>query len=77
MIPVIKEMIIPSPTSQIETPLLGSLTNCKSLYSPAPSDMGVANQKLNRAAESRFKPKYSPAVMVIPEREVPGTNAST
>jgi hypothetical protein len=43
---------------------------------PAPKMMGVDMRKLNRATESRVKPKRRPTVMVDPERETPGTSAN-
>ena len=38
--------------------------------------VGIANKKEKRAATSRLNPNANPMVKVIPEREVPGTNAS-
>ncbi len=41
----------------------------------APSVIGVAMRKLNRAAASRVSPAKRPALMMIPERLMPGTSA--
>ena len=44
--------------------------------SPAAAVTGTANRNEKRAAASRDKPRNSPAVIVTPERDVPGTSAS-
>ena len=38
--------------------------------------MGTESRKLKRAAASREKPSSIPVVMVLPDRDVPGTSAS-
>ena len=38
--------------------------------------IGIESRKETRAAASRVYPKSNPAVIVIPEREVPGINAT-
>ena len=38
--------------------------------------MGTERRKLKRAAASREKPSSMPVVMVLPDRDVPGTSAS-
>ena len=44
--------------------------------SAAPKIIGIESKNENFAATRRDKPSQSPAVKVIPEREVPGINAS-
>ena len=43
---------------------------------PAPRIMGIDSKNENLAAASRVKPSISAAVIVIPEREVPGISES-
>ena len=54
-----------------------SLTSFAILKTIAPAVTGMAMRKLIRAAESRVKVRKRLAVMVMPEREVPGLRAST
>ena len=42
---------------------------------PGKSIAGMESKKEKRAAPARFRPIMSAAVMVMPEREVPGINA--
>src|ERR1700722_4039216 len=44
--------------------------------SPEANTAGMASRKPNRAANSRSRPRKRPALMVAPDRETPGTNAS-
>ena len=46
------------------------------LLAPTSSPMGTESRKLKRAALARSRPSPSAAVIVTPEREVPGTRAS-
>ena len=46
------------------------------LKQPAAAIMGIAMRKENRAAASRDNPSINPAVIVMPERDVPGIKAS-
>ena len=46
-----------------------------SFNSPAPKIIGIDNKNEKRAAASRVSPVNNAAVMVIPERDVPGINA--
>ena len=41
----------------------------------APAVIGVAIRKLNRAASSRVRPAKRPALMLMPDRLIPGTSA--
>ena len=43
---------------------------------PLPRIAGMLNKKEKRAAASRSNPRNKPAVMVAPDREVPGINAN-
>ena len=45
-------------------------------YRPAPRVIGVASRKLKRAADSRVRPSARPALIVAPERLMPGSRAS-
>ena len=56
----------------------GPLASSRSLNlnSPAPAMVGMESRKEKRAEASRLNPIISPAVMVMPEREVPGISAS-
>ena len=54
-----------------------SLASFVNLNNTAPPITGTLIKKLTRAAASREKPNLRAAVMVIPEREVPGLSAST
>ena len=42
---------------------------------PAAKIIGIDSKKENRAAAFRVNPKAKPAVIVTPEREVPGISA--
>src|SRR3990170_1837221 len=53
-----------------------SMSSLREPYSPAPRVIGVASRKLKRAALSRVRPSARPAVMVAPERLIPGNRAS-
>ena len=66
-IPIIKFKVI---TDEFET-------TCGSLTKAAPKMMGVDSKNENLAAPSLFIPVSSPVVIVIPERETPGTMART
>ena len=44
---------------------------------PHPNMMGIARKKVNSAAAVLLQPHSMPPMMVAPEREVPGTMAST
>ncbi len=55
-------------------PSLASLAN---LNNTAPPITGTLIKKLTRAAASRVKPNLRAAVIVMPEREVPGLRAIT
>lgn len=73
--PTSPETTMPTPTCSIDTVGLGFAIKPKA-YSPAPRLIGAASKKLNRAASSRLSPRHNPAVMVMPERDVPGIKAS-
>ena len=46
------------------------------LNTTAPAVTGIIIKKLRRAAASRSKPRKRPAVIVMPDRDVPGLRAS-
>lgn len=48
-----------------------------SVINPAPATAGIASKNEKRAAALRSRPANKPAVIVIPERDVPGINAIT
>ena len=50
--------------------------NSRPFKPPLRRIIGIANRNEKRAAVSRSNPRASAAVMVIPEREVPGIRAS-
>ena len=53
------------------------MASLPTLNTTAPAVTGMAIRNEIRAAESRLKLRKRPAVMVMPEREVPGLSAST
>lgn len=63
----------------IETQSTGSAALIRSVNVRvvAATIVGIARRKENRAAATRENPKHRAQVMVMPEREVPGINAST
>ena len=73
--PVIQETAIPIVKSKVIRDgfdiIPGSLTMA------APKMMGVDSKNENRAAPALVSPMSSPVVIVIPERETPGTMART
>lgn len=60
-----------------QSTLVALATRSKVLKPPAKKINGTDNKKENRAEVSRVKPRKRPAVIVIPEREVPGISANT
>ena len=42
----------------------------------AASTAGIPSRNVNRAASARFTPLNMPTVIVLPDREIPGINAS-
>jgi len=63
------------PTSNrlISPLLMDSISNTD--LRPAPKTIGIDSKKENLAAVSRFNPRHIPAIIVMPEREVPGIKA--
>src|SRR6266478_516291 len=57
-------------------PALCTLISPGSLAATAPAISGAESKNENRVAASRVKFRNSPAVMVIPERDTPGHNAT-
>ena len=56
----------------------GARRAARSSYSsltPAPKTLGSDKRNENRAADSRVIPENSPPVIVVPERDAPGTSA--
>ena len=66
----------PTPMASHSTPVCASVSRRRDPYRPAPSVIGVASRKLKRAADSRVSPRARPAVMVAPDRLIPGSSAS-
>ena len=63
----------PTTIASHSTPVWVSVSSLREPYSPAPSVIGVASRKLKRAAASRLIPRARPAVMVAPDRLMPGS----
>src|SRR5690606_27443471 len=66
-------------TPPIRKPLQATITSdgatSSSFTAEASTIIGIASRKENRDAVSRVMPRNRPAVMVTPERDVPGTRA--
>src|SRR5688572_26674749 len=62
-------------TSSIQL-IFGVASRSINFSNPAAAIVGTDNRKENRAAVSRLSPQNSAAVMVTPEREVPGMTAN-
>ena len=71
-----KATATPSPASAKDRVRLDSTASFTS-SKEAPAMMGILSKNENRAASTRDTPSNSAAVMVIPLRDVPGTNART
>ena len=61
------------PTSEPASPPVSS---SRPFQMPAPAMIGTAIRNEKRAAASRVRPRYRPAEIVMPEREMPGKRAS-
>ena len=66
----------PTATATHSLPLSACSNSLRDPTRPAPSVIGVASRKLKRAAASRVRPSARPAVIVAPERLMPGSRAS-
>ena len=67
---------MPTPNAAAGTPIGRPRAMSASCLPARTSPIGMASRNENRAAAGRAKPSNRAAVMVMPEREVPGTRAS-
>src|SRR6185369_3315771 len=69
---------VTTPTSNVVTGIVldSSLDLSSSVYITAASVIGMLRRNENRALASLVNPNARPAVMVMPERDTPGTSAS-
>ena len=69
-------VMIPAIIGPISPSGIPSTANEPILNTTAPAITGMLIRKLNRAAESRSNPVHRAAVIVMPDRDVPGLRAS-
>ena len=74
--PVIPDVTMPTIIGTTRSSGMPSLIRPPSFTNTAPAVTGIAIRKLMRAAASRSNRRKRPAVIVMPEREVPGLRAS-
>ena len=67
---------MPIASDAAERPITSPRAMSKTCLAPTSRPIGTASRKAKRAAASRVRPRPSAAVMVTPERDVPGTSAS-
>ena len=71
-----RSVMIPTIIGPINPSGMPSAASEPTLNTTAPKMTGMLMRKLSRAAESRSKPVQRAAVIVIPDRDVPGLRAS-
>ncbi len=71
----IRNEVTPPIRKPLQSTITSEVATSSSFTADASTMMGIANRNENLEAVSRVMPRNRPAVMVTPEREVPGTRA--
>jgi len=74
--PLSAEVTVPTARAGSPAPLAPCCSSSRSSNTPAAPIAGIPSRNENRAAASRVNPRNIAAVMVVPERDDPGINAT-